>query len=47
MSWAGPLAIDDFVIVLGVGGISWFHSRLVPDTLRHPAYCRIPNWGLA
>ena len=35
---AGPLAIDNFVIVLGVGGICRFHSKLAPDEFLHPAY---------
>ena len=47
MGRTGPLAIDDFVKVLGVGGISRFHSKLVPDTFLHPANSPIPYLALA
>ena len=47
MGRTSPLAIDDFVKVLGVGGISRFHSKLVPDTFLHPAKSPIPYLALA
>jgi len=47
MGRTGPLAIDDLVKVLGVGGISRFHSKLALDVFRQPAYCPVPYLALA
>jgi hypothetical protein len=47
MSGTGPLAIDYLVKVLGVGGVSRFHSRFTPDISLHPAKRPIPYLALA
>ena len=42
-----PLTVDNFVEVLGFGGISRFHSKLVPDMFPHPANNTDPYLALA
>jgi hypothetical protein len=47
MCGTSPLTVDNFVEVLGVGGISWFHSKLTPDIFLHPANSTVPYLALA
>lgn len=42
-----PLAIDDLMEVLRVGGVSRFHCMLAPDIIMQPTLSPIPCWALA